>query len=168
MAELPNWHGTLVHQRDPDLGCIPTGIEWMLRYRQAQGIQFDTFQDEFNLQARGVAENNFGHVPRAVRERYPATQFEHVDLGPGRAEEKFELLEQRVDDGVPSILSVSLGPEGGWHIAPVVSIDAEHVMLLWFVHPDRIAELRLYPRSELVRRHREWRGGSDFLALKAP
>jgi len=36
MPELSNWKETLVIQRDPKLGCIPAGYEWIIRFARIE------------------------------------------------------------------------------------------------------------------------------------
>ena len=71
MPELRNWKDVLVIQRDPELGCIPTSYEWMLRVSKVRGVNLENFQEEFNLQAQGKADNNFNSIADAVEEKYP-------------------------------------------------------------------------------------------------
>ena len=71
MTELPDWNRYLVIQRDPNLGCISTGYEWMLRVAGIQGIDLDSFQDDFNLEAKGLGGNNFNSIAKAVAITYP-------------------------------------------------------------------------------------------------
>ena len=52
MSVFPDWEKYAVHQRKPDTGCIPTGYEMLLRAAGIAGIDFQTFQEEFDLDLR--------------------------------------------------------------------------------------------------------------------
>lgn len=42
-----------------ELGCIPTGIEWMIRVSGIEGVSLENFQEKYNLQSSGIAPNSF-------------------------------------------------------------------------------------------------------------
>ena len=49
MSVFPEWEKYAVPQRRQLSGCIPTGYEMLLRAAEVPDIDFDTFQDEFDL-----------------------------------------------------------------------------------------------------------------------
>lgn len=163
MPELPNWNLHVVVQRDPDLGCIPTGLEWMLRVVRFSGIDFDRFQDEFNLQAKGIAENNFESIANAVQIKYPNVKIEHKDFGDGK--EKVEFITKLVQKGEPCLLSLALQPNGSWHIMPIIYIDNNLVRTIWSAKPDGTLTICEYGLDDIINRHDNWAGGKDIAWL---
>jgi len=163
MAELPNWNRYLVVQRDPELGCIPTGYEWMLRTVEFPGIDFAGFQDEFNLQANGRGANDFISIANAVQAKYPEVKIEHREFASG--EEKTAFARCLIEKGIPCLLSLALQPFGGWHIVPVIYIDDSVMKTIWSVDADgrlAICELSL---DDIIHRHNHWAGGKDMAWL---
>ena len=50
MGAFPNWQKFAVHQRRQATGCIPTSYEIILRAAGIQGIDFNSFQDDFDIE----------------------------------------------------------------------------------------------------------------------
>jgi hypothetical protein len=79
MSVFPDWRRFAIPQRRGMTGCIPTGYEMILRAAGAQGIDFDTFQDDFDLEKdlplTAPRINDFGSVAEAVRKKYPSVVF---------------------------------------------------------------------------------------------
>lgn len=166
MAELPNWNRYLVVQRDPQLGCIPAGYEWMLRMAEFPGIDFAGFQDEFNLQANGRGANDFASIANAVQAKYPYVKIEHGEFTSG--EEKITFLGRLIEKGIPCLISLTLQPRGGWHIVPVIYIDESILKTIWSVEAGgRIVILEL-SLNDIVNRHNHWAGGNDLAWLDLP
>src|SRR5690349_11050286 len=124
-----------VPQRDIDLGCIPTGYEILLRAAQVTGVDFDTFQEDFNLQARGLAENNFESVKDAIMQQYPHLKLQVKAFPTGG--EKAAFLERRFQQGEAVLASIYLGPEirNGQlvhicHIMPLLRIVGDEFVFL--------------------------------------
>src|SRR5687768_10867043 len=63
ISVFPDWQLFAVRQRNP-YGCIATSYEMILRAAGAQGIDFATFQEDFDLDLgwrQGIEpRNNFG------------------------------------------------------------------------------------------------------------
>ena len=59
----------------------------MLRLAGA-AVDFSTFQDDFDLQIRNIALNNFGTVSEAVMQRYPAVCIHHRSFPKGQGAQK--------------------------------------------------------------------------------
>jgi hypothetical protein len=79
VSVFPDWQQFAVHQRREKTGCIPTGYEMILRSAGAQGVDFRSFQDDFDLE-KDLADNaprvnHFGSVAKAVSARSPAIVF---------------------------------------------------------------------------------------------
>lgn len=173
MSVFPNWEKYAVHQRRQDSGCIPTGYEMILRAAQVQGINFDTFQDEFDLDKGKLLfdekENNFETVANAIQEKYPYVQIQREIFPRGKGDEKLKLIEECLENGKPVLVSLSLAPFGknGWHIMPIVDANEAEVFLLWYVQSNDRKEVSKLLKSELVRIHDEYKGGNDVAYLVA-
>jgi hypothetical protein len=163
MPELLNWNKALPVQRDPVLGCIPTGYEWMLRVGDFLEINLDRFQDEFNLQAAGIAENNFDTIAQAVQNKYPVVKIVHKDFQNGI--EKVEFIKHLVENGIPCLLSLTLNPNGSWHIMPIIYIDDRVVRTIWSVETNGQVNLCEYTLEDIINRHTNWAGGKDLAWL---
>ena len=172
MSVFPEWHLFAIPQRRLTTGCIPTGYEMILRAAHAQGIDFGTFQDEFDLDKdRGQPPfyNNFESVAQAVQARYPAVCFRviHFDQ-PGKGADKLWFVEQHVQQKKPLLISLAQVPFGGngYHIMPVVDMDEQNLILLKIVWPDGRRELQPLAKSELIRIHGNYQGGEDVAYLE--
>lgn len=117
MSAFPNWQSFVVRQRRPKTGCIPTGFEILLRAAKAEGICFDTFQDDFDLdQHGGTPRNNFGSVAAEVKKVYPNVVFTCKSFEKGEGNLKLECVERMISNKRPVLVSIALSPGGGWHI----------------------------------------------------
>lgn len=169
MSVFPNWKQHAVHQRRPRTGCISTTYEMMLRAAGAQGINFKSFQDEFDLdQNKGqdeTLENNFGSVNAEVQKKYPQVEFRREEFKTGA--EKLAFIENRIRAARPVMVSIWMGEfrQRSWHIMPVVDMDASTLTLLVKVQPDGTAETWNLAKSELVRIHDTYPGGNDVAYL---
>jgi hypothetical protein len=67
MTQLFEWNKTIVLQRH-ESGCVPTGYEWLIRYLKIQGVNLETFQEDFDLEQN----NSFDRVSTKIRSVYPA------------------------------------------------------------------------------------------------
>ena len=71
MSAFPNWQQHVVKQKRNQTGCIPTGYEVVLRASGYKGVNFETFQDEFdldkNLKPGEQPQNNFETVAEAIQ-----------------------------------------------------------------------------------------------------
>jgi len=66
MTQLLDWSKTRIPQRH-ESGCIPTGYEWLIRYLKIQGVNLETFQEDFDL----GQDNSFDSVSAKIRNVYP-------------------------------------------------------------------------------------------------
>ena len=160
---FPTWREHAIPQKNPSTGCIPWGYEILLRAACVNGIDFGTFQDEFDFKER----NNFGVVAKAVHDRYPTVHFEHKDFEHGK--DKLEFVERRLSRGQPSLVSIAL--EGlnanrrGWHIMPVVDASRDELVLLVSLGEDGKANLLRLPKLRFVQIHNDFAGGTDVAFL---
>lgn len=167
MSVFPNWQKYAVAQKRPATGCIPTAYEFLLRTANASGIDFSTFQDDFDLDRNGgTPQNNFTSVATAVQKKYPFVGFNVREFKTGA--EKLEFVEQRLRAKQPTIISLTLRPEGGWHIMPVVDADQDALTLLWSIDSSGNVKTARITKVEFVRVHDQWPGGKDVAYLESP
>ena len=170
---FPNWKQFAVHQRRPCTGCIPTGYEMLLRAVGAEGIDFPSFQDDFdldqNLKPGEQPRNNFESVAAEVRKKYPCVNFRRVGFESGRGADKLAFVEQRLANQQPVLVSLALKPFGkkGWHIMPVVDATDDELILLRGVPSSGTPETCNLRRDEFVRIHNQYDGGDDVGHLAA-
>lgn len=162
MAELIGYRNTCVVQHNPRTGCIPAGIEWMLRFKGVKGVDFSDFQEQFDLQGKGG--NNFQSVSSSVSFAYPHIKFQFREFITGK--EKLAFVEALLAQGKPCLMSIALKPEGGWHIVPVVEINSKTVSILLMDDADTKKQVRCCQRDYLEYIHDNWPGGKDILAFE--
>ena len=96
MSLFPDWQRYAVTQRRGMTGCIPTGYEIILRAAGAQGIDFDSFQDDFDLEKDLPPDaprvNHFGSVANAVKAKYPSVVFSHRSFAKGEGLQKLAFV----------------------------------------------------------------------------
>ncbi len=171
-SAFPNWKKFAVHQRRPQSGCIPTGYEMILRAAKVKQVDFANFQDEFDLDknlGKGQTEprNNFVSVAEAIRKKHPNIVFEQKDFKTGQ--EKINFIDKQVKSGKPLLVSVAVVKEGhlrGWHIMPIVAVDATRYCLLQNVTANGDKNIWWINKTELARLHDEFPGGKDVAYLK--
>lgn len=171
-AAFTDWESFAVPQRRTNSGCIPTGYEMLLRAAGAQGIDFASFQDEFdldqNLKPGESPRNNFVSVADAVRQRYPNVKFHRVGFAPGRGGEKLKFVEDQIAQKKPVLVSIAQKPFGGqgWHIMPVVNATDHELILLNKMRSDGERETLDLRKDEFVRIHDQCDGGDDVAYLE--
>src|SRR5262249_7337004 len=149
-------------QRNLATGCIPTGYEFLLRAAHTSMVNYETFQEDFDPSESPGA--NFESVAAAIRAKYP-----HVHLSVRRFKrgaDKLQFIEQRLARKQPLITSLTLSPEGGWHMMPVLGSNSTNLFLLRLVRPDGSMDLRAIRKADFVRIHDEWPGGDDVAFLE--
>jgi len=164
MPSIKNWQHGAVVQRDHELGCIPTGIEWMIRVSGIEGVLLENFQEKYNLQRSGIAPNSFDNIAKAVNQDYPQVHIQFRAFIHG--EEKVAFILNLLENGTPSILSLALSPKGGWHIMPVIEFKNGIFCLLNRITQAGIVEICEIDKFELIRRHDKWPGGNDVAWLE--
>jgi hypothetical protein len=166
VSAFPDWEQYAIPQRRIHTGCIPTGYEMILRAAGVKGINYNTFQDDFDLEARGISTNSFGSVAKAVKDRYDHVNFKDKRFDKGI--EKLRFIEDRIKRKQPILVSVVLLPFTGkkkCHIAPVVNATVDELILLWTMRADRSKEIRKLCKSLLVRIHDKYEKGRDVAYL---
>ena len=152
-SRLVGWEKNAVVQRSAN-SCVATGFEYLLRSAGIQGIDYATFQDEFDL---GVALNSYPTVARAIERRYPNVRFAWSDFK--RSEESMQFIERSIDEGRPIVLGLPGSPTST-HIVPVLGYDEKWVYYLNYAHADGTKDVRAIRRWELARRDQEWVTGT--------
>ena len=158
MSELKNWQEITVIRGDPELGCIPASFEWLIRHSRITGGFLDSFQEDFNLQRKGIDYNNFETISRAVKYKFPNLDISSKEFGNG--EEKINFIREKTEKDIACLLSLALTERGGWHIMPLIFIDDNKIKL-----KDGLT-IREIDTEEVIRRHDTWPGGKDVSWLE--
>ena len=154
MAQLPNWSKTVVPQRH-ESGCIPTGYEWLIRYLKIQGVNLETFQEDFDL----GQDNSFDSVSAKIRSVYPTINIKVQSFTKGI--DKVNRIKSLLEEQKPCLISLALGTGQGWHIMPVVRIDETTIQLIH--HADANGHYTwIFPIAGIVWRHDNLQGGKDI------
>ena len=172
MSAFPDWKNYIVPQRRPFSGCVPTGFEIILRAAKIEGIDFSTFQDDFDLDKNNIPgtqqpRNNFFSVAAEIKLKYP-----FVDIGikvfqKGEGVDKLKFIEKNISEQRPILISLALKPFGydGWHIMIVVDSNSDELVLLNKVSINGVIEPCNINKHELVRIHENYDGGNDVAYL---
>jgi hypothetical protein len=153
MAQLSNWNKTVVPQRH-ESGCVPTGYEWLIRYLTIQGVNLETFQEDFDL----GQDNSFDSVSAKIRSVYPVINIKVQSFTKGI--DKVNRIKSFLEEQKPCLISLALGYGQGWHIMPVVCIDETIAMIH---HADANGHYTWsFPIAEIVWRHDNLQGGNDI------
>jgi hypothetical protein len=167
MTELSHWNDVIVPQRY-QTGCIPTGYEWLTRYLGIEGVELDTFQEDFDLQRAHQGMNSFVPIADKIRSRYPFINIHTECFDHGL--EKVEAMKNLIERDVPCLISLALRGfrtseghviERGWHIMPVVRIDDRRITMIHKGTENRNARLELLIAT-IVSRHNDLEGGKDI------
>lgn len=103
MDIFPGWKTHIVPQKHKETSCIAWTYEVLLRIRGAEGVDYSTFQDEFDL---GAEHNHFGSVARDITSKYPNIRFEFEVKSNGA--EKIRFIEDLAARKIPIALSIPL------------------------------------------------------------
>jgi hypothetical protein len=159
MAQLLNWSKTVVPQRH-ESGCIPTGYEWLIRYLKIQGVNLETFQEDFDLRQ----DNSLDSVSEKIRRVYPTINIKVQSFTRGL--DKVKCIKSLLEEQKPCLISLALGNGQGWHIMPVVSIDETIIVLIH--HADANGHYTWsFSVAEIVWRHDYLQGGNDISWIDA-
>jgi hypothetical protein len=125
--EVPEWKAALSEQRSKKTGCIPWSYEWMLRYKRS-GVDFITFQEDFDLQLTGQAPNHFPNVANRISGRYPSVEFKWQGFSKGKGNEKIQELEKRVTGRMLCAYSLTMifGSQDEATNKPLLRLDRVH------------------------------------------
>jgi len=164
MPELKNWQEALVVQKDSMFGAIPAGYEWMGRFNKIEGVNFDTFQDDFNLKAKGEGENNFDAIAQAVENKYPQMKIKRKSFVEGL--EKVDFIRKLIEKNIPCMVSLSLSrKQVVIHEMPVFLCDDIYLRLVWRVEEGKKPDILRIEHDDTIHRHNNWGGGKDIAWL---
>lgn len=174
MSAFPNWKKYACTQRRLETGCIPTSYKMMLRAAGAKEIDFDSFQDDFDLDkdianTGAVPQNNFDSVAEAVRKKYPDVYFKKEPFAKGDGAKKLARVEELIAKGRPVLVSIANAPTGGlgWHIAPIVDSNADELILLDYIDAQGKTYLRPLKKADFVHYHDNYHGGDELAMLES-
>jgi hypothetical protein len=154
MAQLSNWSKTVVLQRH-ESGCVPTGYEWLIRYLKIQGVNLETFQEDFDL----GQDNSFDSVSAKIRSVYPTINIKVQSFAKGI--DKVNRIKSLLEEQKPCLISLALGNGQGWHIMPVVRIDETTIQLIH--HADENGHYTWsFSIAQIIWRHDNLQGGNDL------
>ena len=168
MSIFPQWSQFAVHQRRPESGSVPTGYEMMLRAAGIEGIDFETFQDEFDLDKDAAPEtdpkNNFKTVSGAIRKKHPHVRFKIVGFAPGEGHEKLAVLEEQISN--QRLVLVNLYWENDkWQIIPLVDATRDELVFLNWIDSNGRVSIHRMTKKAYVRLHDQVQGGHHIVYL---
>ena len=172
MSVFPDWQKYAVPQKRLNSGCIPTGYEIILRAAGMKGIDFSTFQDDFDLdkdlQPGQQYQNNFESVANVIKSKYPHVNLKKEDFAKGQGQLKLKTIEQMLLKKKPVLISLALAPFGkrGWHIMPVVDASDDDLTLLHGTLGNGQFQLMDIEKSAFVKIHDQYDGGNDIAFLE--
>lgn len=159
MAELSHWKDIVVPQRHILTGCIPTGYEWMIRYLGIEGVDLETFQEDFDLELRSEGSNSFRPIAEKIKEKYNHIDIETKGFQDGK--KKIEAIKHLIQDDIPCLISMAK-PYGGYHIAPVVYADDTKIKVVWEVDKAGNNQVVEFSTANIVQLHTQRQGGKDI------
>ena len=157
MPILDGYSDVLVVQRILMSGCIPAGIEWMLRYLKIPNINFEGFQERHDL---GNC-NSFWSVAKHVMSEIAGIKI--IDRQFSYGKEKIEYIGQLIKESRPCLMSIALLSSGRWHIVPVVEVNGTFITVLWMDKPTIEEQKKKFTLVDIEQRHDSWKGGKDIL-----
>jgi hypothetical protein len=172
MSAFPNWEQYAMPQKRPESGCIPTGYEMLLRAAKVPGINFATFQDEFDLdknrQPHEQPRNNFDTVANAINAKYNNIKFVRTAFPKGEGARKLTFVEEQISKGRFVLISLSMERfhQPGWHIMPVIDMNDNDLFLLHHTEANGKKFILTLKKSEFIDIHNNCAGGDDIAYLK--
>jgi hypothetical protein len=172
MAMFEDWQKYVVTQKHPNSGCIPTGYEFLIKAAGVTGVNFDTFQEEFDLDKdRKEGEpfrNNFYSVKELITQKYPYIQIAIKPFPMGEGAAKLIALEGILSQERSVLVSLFLLPIyniNGYHIMPVVGTTDSSLILLDYTSPNGELRLMELGKRKLVEIHDNFPGGDEIAYL---
>jgi hypothetical protein len=156
MNVFPDWQKYAVVQKR-ESGAIPAGYQMLLQAGNAQGIDFDTFQDDFDLdKGKGpwdLQGNSFVSVAREVRKRYPAVEFGYQEFPVGSGAEKLAFIERHIATLKPLLLSLPDMRSYSCIVVPIIETEPTAFRCLKLNRADGSIKTLLVPKDRLVWAH---------------
>lgn len=150
----------------------------ILRAANWKGVNFETFQDDFDLDKElkpgQQPQNNFDSVAQSIQAKYPGIRFKHVGFQKGEGQKKLAVVEDLIRQRLPVLVSLArvlLSPPyggGGWHIMPVVDASNDALTLLWSVDDNNSPHTITLTKADFVMIHDKCHGGDDIAFLEKP
>lgn len=164
MAELSKWKSVLVHQRNAQTGCIPTGYEWMLKYANVSKVNYATFQDDFDLIQKRLGANDFVSIKKAIDAQYGDVGIRTQGFSDPQV--KIAFMQKRVANDQPCLISLAICC--GWHVMPVIGCDCGHAQLIHDVDKNlQVVNVWVVAYADIVARQLT-SGGNDLAWWEQP
>jgi hypothetical protein len=159
MPALRGYNKIVVQQRNKQTACIPASIEWLLRFRDIKICSWDNFQESVDC----GDNSNFSSVTQKVEDVYGYSKqnFKSQEFS---AQDKCNKIKELIDSGKGCIVSISNGPNRGWHITPVIEYDNQKLVILDLAKPIRCQRVE-YSWQTIINNHNTYAGGKDILWL---
>jgi len=168
MTTLNGYGGIATHLIDPEHGCIPWAIEWMIRYKgnvtgswEIPSNQLNNFQTTYNVyrQTHRAARNTYASVLRAIEANHPGVGFVRDNTYQrNQAMQKFQQIENLIGQGTPCITTIRLLPHHNAHIVPVVEINPNDIAVIWNIPNTGIQQIQRFSKNSLYQMHNAGRG----------
>jgi hypothetical protein len=172
LTVINDWEQYAIPQKRLRTGCIATGYEMILRASKIQGIDFDSFQDEFDLdkelQAGVSPRNNFDSVAMSIYQKYPNIIFTCRSFAAGQGCQKLQFLEDYFKENNIILVSIAQEPFGniGWHIMPLVNIIDDKLIFLKVMLMNGHKEMFELKKNQLIEIHNNYEGGKEVAYLR--
>ena len=167
MQRILDWRNSAVIQKRRT-GCIPTGYEFLLRMANISGINYNSFQDEFDLNMKNM-NGNFNSVATAIKNVYPSINIKINTYNKGAGQEKLNKILEIFNLNQPVLASVNQHELTGGddcHIMPVIGIWNDSLLLLESYSPNSMAILFDFPFTKFIEIHQRYPGGDDIAYLQ--
>ncbi|MFN3242959.1 MAG: hypothetical protein ACE37K_15775 [Planctomycetota bacterium] len=126
-------------------------------------MNFETFQEDFDLQHRGVGHNNFGSVTSEVTAKYPQAKFRIEKFPPGKGRDKLDYLLHRLSCGfltVASLVVADREEQGrrqiGCHMMPLMGRDTDKLLFVESFDVRGVLHPRNLSEDDVVRLHNDY------------
>ena len=162
LVELSHWKDVKVLQKE-DSGCIPTGYEWMIRYQGIECVDFDKFQEEFDLKDL----NGFGSVADKVEAKYSHVHICNKGFSNGIG--KISFVREKIGKDIPCLLALINQQNGKFHAVPVVYIDDIKIKVIWKAVKENeqiINQIYEFSFEDIISWHNACKGGRDIAWLE--
>lgn len=160
VKELNNWKEALSVQKDQRFGAIPSGFEWMIRFNKIENINYETFQDDFNLKVKNEAENNFSNVADAVEKKYPQIKINIKTFDEGV--KKIEFMQDLLENNIPCMMSLRISRKTNiCHEMLLINSDDFYTRFIWRVIDSKNPDIFRIENLEIIDRNNNWVGGKE-------
>jgi hypothetical protein len=170
MNTFPDWEKYAVVQRDLLTGCIPTGYEMLLRAAGFSDIDYQSFQDEFDLdkdwKPGEKLRNNFSSVANVIRQKYPNIGFKIE--APTTGQDKLKVVEHLFENQHLVLVSLARKEKGRiiCHIMPVIGLSETEIVLLERAEVNGDMHVLNVSKSDFIRIHDTIPNGHDIAYLE--